>query len=92
VDVPQPASSAAATRIVMSFMRTRFLSETKTPPRGFRDGIRVAWACFLRWYEPDQVRRVCGRATLSARSRSPEAVFSCPLTLAPTAARRRRRR
>src|ERR1044071_3053104 len=35
-------------------------------------------ACFLRRYEPDQVPRVCGRATLSARRRSPEAVFSWP--------------
>jgi glyoxylase-like metal-dependent hydrolase (beta-lactamase superfamily II) len=34
-------------------------------------------ACFLRRYEPDQVRRVCGLvATLSAHTRSPEAVFS----------------
>src|SRR5438105_10931382 len=36
-----------------------------------------SWACFLRRYEPDQVPRVCGLATLSARVRSPEAVFSC---------------
>src|SRR5439155_14739091 len=48
----------------------------RRPPSGERR-IR-AWACFLRRYEPDQVPRVCGRATLSARRRSPEAVFSCP--------------
>src|SRR5437773_208227 len=47
----------------------------RRPPLGER---RVrAWACFLRRYEPDQVPRVCGLATLSARRRSPEAVFSC---------------
>ena len=53
------------------------LAEDRDAAPGNRDGDRVAWACFLRWYEPDQVRRVCGLATLSALSRSPEAVFSC---------------
>ena len=51
-------------------------------------------ACFLRRYEPDQVRRVCGVSPHSQRARrSPEAVFGCavkPSTLA--SARRRRRR
>ena len=33
------------------------------------DGIGSMRACFLRWYEPDQVRRVCGWChTLSARA------------------------
>src|SRR5688500_20194766 len=40
------------------------------------NGVRRAWACFLRRYEPDQVPRVCGLATLSALLRSPEAVFN----------------
>src|SRR6185503_20535702 len=48
-----------------------------TPPSESENGANRAWACFLRRYEPDQVPRVCGLATLSARRRSPEAVFSC---------------
>src|SRR5687767_5335182 len=47
-------------------------------PSSDENGVRRAWACFLRRYEPDQVPRVCGRATLSARVRSPEAVFALP--------------
>ena len=57
--------------------------ECRNAAPGSGTAIRVVRACFLRWYEPDQVRRVCGRATLSARSRSPEAVFSCRPSLSP---------
>src|SRR3990172_1578365 len=58
------------------------------PPRQKRrppeeDGIELERACFLRRYEPDQVRRVCGWATLSAPWRSPEAIFSCGGILHP---------
>ncbi len=49
------------------------------PPRSISsdavtDSGRASWidvACFLRRYEPDQVRRVCGVATLSARRALP---------------------
>ena len=41
-----------------------------------RDGIESGAACFLRWYEPDQVRRVCGGCHTLSAERSPEAFFS----------------
>ena len=43
---------------------------------------RVAWACFLRWYEPDQVRRVCGWPH-SQRVRAPRRRYSVAASLAP---------
>ena len=102
------AAADRATAIRMARRRQELHAPTpcrheKTRRRpGIPGRHRVAWACFLRWYEPDQVRRVCGLATLSAHSRSPEAVFSCrhrstgldqsPLVPTVAAARRRRRR
>ena len=106
---PQAATNSDATMMaaigVRMFTLTRVLGEGRRLPAGYekrRPGIRATSSqesCFLRWYEPDQVLRVCGRATLSAHTRSPEAVFSCPRsyhsgrrTPAWTAATRRSRR
>lgn len=46
------------------------------PSSGQRDGIESGAACFLRWYDPDQVQRVCGCCHTLSASRSPEAVLS----------------
>src|SRR3972149_5403767 len=45
------------------------------PPE--EDGIELERACFLRRYEPDQVRRGCGWAPLSAPRGSPGGGVSC---------------
>src|SRR5512147_2979506 len=55
----------------------RCATERRTPPPDHGDGVDestdalVDRACFLRRYEPDQVPRVCGLATLSAQRRAP---------------------
>ena len=72
------APGCARSMVVIGSIASKFRSvgrRRRSP--GWENGGRRAWACFLRRYEPDQVPRVCGRATLSARRRSPEAVFSC---------------
>ena len=53
---------------------------TASRRRSSLDGS-VDRACFLRRYEPDQVPRVCGGATLSALEALPGGVFGCPLSL-----------
>ena len=52
--------------------------KTRNAAPEFRDGIETRTACFLRWYEPDQVRRVCGFGhTLSARGAPRRRIFNC---------------
>src|SRR3989304_3687282 len=87
---------SAATRDPVSGGEGAIVVMSADPPRQKRrppeeDGIELERACFLRRYEPDQVRRVCGWATLSAPWRSPEAIFSCGGILHPFLRRSLRR-
>src|SRR5262245_38470152 len=69
------AAAMIATRALKVFTLTRIpccVPENAKRRPGFR-AASSRRACFLRWYEPDQVPRVCGLATLSALTRSPEA-------------------
>jgi hypothetical protein len=67
----EPATTTVRTRIPLETEGARHLRVTQAPSVGTRSGRITVTS--LRWHYPDQVRRVCGRATLSA-ARSPSKV------------------
>ena len=73
----RPASPRRARARQAAMIFTNWFLPTTTPPQE-TGTAKSRRACFLRWYEPDQVPRVCGRTTLSALVALPGGeLFNC---------------